>query len=451
MFDELVKEIVRELEAKESRGRARGGDTKARFEYAVGFLIGELWRNSLSYPPSESSVNLRSGYYSELPRYRDENLTYRQVKAAFEGMINCRMVEVTTAGSYMREVGSGKVTRFISTDRLLEKFESLEGHPAFQLKPVPLGDIIILRNKIDGKKQDVDYPDTPKTERFRSTLTKINACFVKHWADVRIADNEVAKLAARIKQDEDKEPIDLSKRTLTRMFTNGSFEEGGRFYRGWWQNVPSEYRKFITIDEGVTTEYDFSQLSPHMLYFAYNHKLGEEDAYDRVLDGEHRDIVKQAFNAMVQAKSPLNQKPRKINMDGLEMDWRELRQRILDAHKPIQDLFFRAEGNKLQFKDSCVAENVMLQFAEKNQVALPIHDSFMMREGFAGDLEEAMRRAFYDEFQSDIPIKREVIIERIAQFDEEGHPRTDAVTRDDRKHSQWYDRNTLWLHTRGQK
>ena len=100
MFDELVKEIVRELEAKESRGRARGGDRKARFEYAVGFLIGELWRNSLSYPPSESSINLRSGYYSELPRYRDENLTYRQVKAAFEGMINCRMIEVTTAGFY---------------------------------------------------------------------------------------------------------------------------------------------------------------------------------------------------------------------------------------------------------------------------------------------------------------------------------------------------------------
>ena len=43
-------------------------------------------------------------------------------------------------------------------------------------------------------------------------------------------------------------------------------------------------------------------------------------------------------------------------------------------------------------------------------------------------LEEAMRRAFYDEFQADIPIKREVIIERIALFDEQGNPRTDAVT-----------------------
>ena len=446
-----MKEITKEIEAKESRSRARSAAPHARFEYAVSFLLRELWRNSLSYPPRESSIHLRRGYYSELPRYRDENLTYRQVKAAFDGMVDCRMIEVTTAGFYRRDMGSGELTRFIPTDRLLEKFESLEGHPAFQLKSDTSGDIIILRNKIDGSKQDINYDDTPKTEGFRSNLTKINDCFVKHWADLRIEDTEAAKLSERITQDPDKQPIDLSKRTLTRIFTNGSFEEGGRFYRGWWQNVPSEYRKFITIDESLTTEYDFSQLSPHMLYFAYNHELGEVDAYDRVLDGEHRDVVKQAFNAMVQSSSPLNQKPDKINMDGLEMDWRELRQRILDAHKPIQDLFFRAEGNKLQYRDSCVAESVMLQFAQQNQVALPIHDSFMMREGFAGDLEEAMRRAFYDEFQADIPIKREVIIERIALFDDDGNPRIDAVTRDDRKHSQWYDRNTLWLYSRGKQ
>ena len=54
-----------------------------------------------------------------------------------------------------------------------------------------------------------------------------------------------------------------------------------------------------------------------------------------------------------------------------------------------------------------------------------------------------MHRAFYDEFQSDIPIIQEVIIERIALFDEEKNPRTDAVIRDDRRHSQWYDQNTL--------
>ena len=95
MFSEFVKEITKELEAKESRNRARGANAQISFNYAVGYLLKELWRDTLSYPPRESSINLRSGYYSELERYRDPQLTYRQVKAAFEGLIECRYIEVT--------------------------------------------------------------------------------------------------------------------------------------------------------------------------------------------------------------------------------------------------------------------------------------------------------------------------------------------------------------------
>ena len=186
-----------------------------------------------------------------------------------------------------------------------------------------------------------------------------------------------------------------------------------------------------------------------MLYFGYNKEIGNEDAYDRVLDGEHRDIVKQAFNAMIQASSSLRQKPDKINLDKVDMSWSELRDRILNSHKPIEDLFFKGIGNKLQYKDSCIAEGVMLQFVEENQVTLPIHDSFIMRKGYASHLEEAMRRAFYEEFGSDIKIKHEVITERVPLFDADGTPRTEEVTKDDREHSQWYDRNTMWLANKG--
>jgi len=449
MFDELTKEITKDLEAKESRQRARRDGAQAAFEYAVKHILEQLWRNSLSLPPCESTINLGRSYYSELARYRDPRLTYRQVKAAFDGLIACRFIEVTTGGYFSRERQSGGLTRFVPTDRLLERFEELDGHPAFVFPYDVDQEVIILRDKIDGRKVDIDYKDTPKTERFRANLRQINECFLRHWTDLRIKNSEVRRLAERILQDQDREPIDLSRRTLTRIFAKGSFEQGGRFYRGWWQNVPSEYRRYITIDEAVTTEYDFSQLSPHMLHFAHNYEMGEQDAYDRVFDGEHRDVVKQAFNAMIQASSQLNLKPDKINIDGLEMSWMDIRQRILDAHKPIQHLFFKGIGKKLQYKDSCIAESVMLQFVRQNQVALPIHDSFIMRAGFAGDLEEAMRRAFYDEFQSDIPIKHEVIIERVALFNADGAPRKEEVTKDDREHSQWYDRNTMWLVSRG--
>ena len=155
MFDELVKEVTKDLEAKESRGRARGGDLKARFEYAVKFILGELWRNSLSHPPSESSINLRAVYYSELPRYRDAKLTYRQVKAAFDGMIDCRMIEVTTRGYYLRDAGRGELTKFIPTDGLFERFEDMEGHPAFVLTPDLDQETIILRNNLGADQVDI--------------------------------------------------------------------------------------------------------------------------------------------------------------------------------------------------------------------------------------------------------------------------------------------------------
>ena len=149
-----------------------------------------------------------------------------------------------------------------------------------------------------------------------------------------------------------------------------------------------------------------------MIYSLYNHELGSEDAYSRVIGPKHRDVVKEAFNAMFQANTSLESKPRGINIDEIGMTWKELRQAILNAHKPIKDLFFTGLGNKLQFEDSIMAENVMLQFARMDYPALPVHDSFIMHHAFGnhGELEEAMRRAFHDRFHRDIGISRELVV-----------------------------------------
>ena len=57
-----------------------------------------------------------------------------------------------------------------------------------------------------------------------------------------------------------------------------------------------------------------------------------------------------------------------------------------------------------------------------------------------------MRKAFRDKFGNDIRIKAELIVEREALYDADGRPRIEAVTKDDREHSHWYDRNTDWLY-----
>ena len=100
------------------------------------------------------------------------------------------------------------------------------------------------------------------------------------------------------------------------------------------------------------------------------------------------------------------------------MTWKELRQAILNAHKPIKDLFFTGLGNKLQFEDSIIAENVMLQFAKMDYPALPVHDSFIMYHTFGnnGELEEAIRRAFHDRFHKDIGVSRELVDRVVNNF-----------------------------------
>jgi hypothetical protein len=236
-----------------------------------------------------------------------------------------------------------------------------------------------------------------------------------------------------------------------RIFSNGSFKQGGRFYRGWWQNVPSEYRNYITIDEKRTAEFDFSQLNPHLLYHSNYKELGSEDAYDRVLDGEHRKIVKQAFNAMVQASTPLKNCPSEIDMSGLEMSWAALRDAIIKAHKPIADLFFKGVGNHLQFQDSNIAERVMLHFAGMDAPALPVHDSFILHHGYgeSGEVEEAMRRAFYDVMREPISKIDKEILTWTYRKDEgdNDEPKTlelDAILSGDDDVSHWRERHQLW-------
>ena len=321
----------------------------------------------------------------------------------------------------------------------------MEGHPAIILKPDLDSETILLRNTIDGRRQLQEYDNKIKTDSYRDNLKYINKCFIKHWPDLRIMDTEVSTLSNRIEKESDKEPIDLSSRTLVRVFSNGSFKQGGRFYRGWWQNIPSDYRKYITLDSKKTTEYDFSQLNPHMIYHRYGYELGSEDAYDRVFDGLHRDTVKEAFNAMIQASTPLRNCPTNINIDQLGISWTDLKERILDAHKPITDLFFKGLGNQLQFEDSCMAESVMLQFTKIDAPALPVHDSFIMHHGYGGELEEAMKRAYYERFNEDIKIKEEIIDEiQAPDIEKQTNLSFDDLVEGKIEYFEWQKRDRIW-------
>ena len=79
----------------------------------------------------------------------------------------------------------------------------------------------------------VPYDNDENTNEMRKRLTSINTCFARHWPDLRITNDDFTVLQERLRLDNEKSPIDFSKRILTRIFSNGRFDRGGRFYRAW--------------------------------------------------------------------------------------------------------------------------------------------------------------------------------------------------------------------------
>lgn len=421
-FDELISILVQRIEGKEERERGRNSDAQKHFRHGVTYLVSQLWKGTSIHDEYEGSINKRSNWYSHTSRYADKNLTFRQTMAAYEGLIDVKAIRETRGGFLDRDILEGELTKFIARDELLSMFSDLKQDPIRTITPNLNLECIVLRDNLDDGRQQVKYFDTDATNEMRENLRQINYGLKRHWVDIRIKDTEWELLQERLRLSPTKQPIDLTKWSLTRIFSNGSFEQGGRFYRAWWHQVPSEYRKYITLDGKRTSEYDFSQLNPHMVYYLRGKDIGEEDAYDRVFDGMHRDIVKDAFNAMMQSSTPLTREPEDIDLSEVDFDWKTLRTAVLNSHKAIEDMFFKGHGNHLQYIDSCMAEQVMLQFLKSDDApVLPVHDSFIMHWAYGdlGEIEEAMRRAFFNKFKKDIKIREEIGVMLPSEWDEE--------------------------------
>ena len=102
-FDELCTRVSSEIDNRNLRTRSRTESEQKRFEYAVKFLLIDLWKTYHTHPEAECSINKRSGYYSENDRYRDPNLTYKMtIKQAFQGLIDLDLIRITKDGYYDR-------------------------------------------------------------------------------------------------------------------------------------------------------------------------------------------------------------------------------------------------------------------------------------------------------------------------------------------------------------
>ncbi len=405
--------LVQEIEASEGRQRRRGGKDARRFKDALRSLVLDLYVAWKTDPELEVAISLANRSYSKSSRYRALFIRYASFIAAFEGLEARGYLTRTKKGFYDAKTGIGRVTRIKADPKLVELL-TVEAHltvPAISQRNDGVETILLKSEKCEkvGAANLIEYEDTAETRSMRANLARINEHLQRHWVDLRITDADFNRLQQRMRQrlyvnDKQSLYIDFGHRSLVRIFNNADWEQGGRFYRGWWQSIPKAYRRYITIDEKTTVEVDYSGLHVHMLYAKLGESL-EGDAYDLGDSNIDRGLIKKIFNALINAKGRINEPPDFKEKSG-GLSFKELQSKIIERNFPIRQFFATGFGLRLQKLDSLLAEAVMLRFLAMGYVCLPVHDSFIVHYALEDELKDIMSEEYENMFGQPITVKK---------------------------------------------
>jgi hypothetical protein len=262
-------------------------------------------------------------------------------------------------------------------------------------------DVIVLRDKAD--KKDIPFDDSEAIVRMREELRSYNTFLQSHKLGLSLSAEEVGRILIERRCP----AIDYTRNSLYRIF-NGDFTSGGRFYRGWWQNIPRELRQHITIDGEPCSEFDYSGQHLLLLYargqdeYAWLKGLDDDPYYLDKYGGEVRDLLKVAILILVNEtdrQKAVHAIRQKINYDFPDLESTNafinpLIDEVMDKHPIVRQHFFSGSGGALQYQDSQIAEYVLKNMQAYGFVALPVHDSFVAQGPHLAQLYSLMKEAY---------------------------------------------------------
>lgn len=370
----------------------------------------------------EVALPLREFAYSTTNTQRVK-YSYTYTVLVKDGLINLDWIELDK-GSEIKGY-----TRIKPSNKLIDRFNKL-GFRWLSIKPISAKELVELRDvrrdasgnviRRMGKTTKVylETPQTPKVKQYQDSLLRINQFLLQHCIHLELDDENLRKLRDELSAreiDDDPAHINLYNTQLTRIFSRGSLKKGGRFYRGWWQQIPSRHRPHIRIDGYKTVEVDYSSMAFRIFYAQIGYPYPtDSDIYDIGLDGwvgkddERRPTVKEFMNALINDEDGVYSLSSE-HQKSLGLSHEQLIAKLKDNHPKIFTEIDNGIGLKLQFIDSQIAERVILEMMKDEIVVLPIHDSFIVRAGFQQWLTSVMRDVFKELTGSDTSVEAEII------------------------------------------
>ena len=334
------------------------------------------------HPNMKLGVNLNNNAYKAKSRYNELHIskkTITVVKRLHElQLINMVYGFNDPTGRF------SKVARIWSTQNLINQFKKTP-FKTYHIHNDIKREVIILRNSL---KKDIEYDDNDETHKMRSVIIEYNKLINRTFIDIPELDKPI------INSKDKYITISSSEKFTRRIFNNETWEDGGRFYGGWWQRVPSFFRSKIYINDKPTIEDDYSTLHPILLYAnkGINYlKLKRGDAYDfdvpDLTDKEdRRTLVKTLLLIAINAKDETStfravKSELQNELPYYSFTFNNLRiilTKLKEKHPEIADDFCTGKGLQLMNLDGKITDYIIDKFTQNNIPILCIHDSFVV-------------------------------------------------------------------------
>jgi hypothetical protein len=372
-------------------------------------LIVDLWCVWNQDPKLYLGISRRLEDYKSDKRYGKLKLGYKPMIKVLDGLAKKKYIE-QHIGWLDRNRGIGRNTKIIATKKLIQKIVKEHKIKKSHIQRCRNQECLILKKKIivDEKKKNVEvgYTDTKNTKLMRSGLLEYNNLL--HRSHIYIPN-----YSGEIKVNFE----DESTKFVRRIFNNGSWTNGGRFYSGWWQRIKSADRKYIRINNNPVVEIDFSGLHIVLLYsmvkIDYWNKIGKDpydlSGYGYKMNDRLRNFLKLillvSINVKKGKKKDTSQATKAVREEirtNEDLEWikstydnnkiEQIINDFADYHKDIKKYFYSGLGLNLQYIDSQIASLLINHFTRLDIPILCVHDSFVIEwnKDKLGDEEDSI-------------------------------------------------------------
>jgi hypothetical protein len=402
-----IASVLTALQDTEQRTRIRRPADQDRLNGTLEAILLDLYAAAKADPSRFLAYSRNSNDFDH-GRYGNPLVTLTAVRTVTDYLTKAGLTEGApgyydrTPNAFGGPGGHGRRTRVRATPRLITLLEA-SGLSIDGIGQRPTTEIIRLKGPPAGRgatKPRLEYDDTDETFAMRQSLAELNALIASTRIDLDSQDPiEPAEDLGEIEADDRPDAKDRTARQLYRVFNNGSLEQGGRFYGGWWQALRKADRQRLLIDGEPTVELDFKSMHTRLCYQFEGCPLPPDvDPY--LIPGlpkTSRDVVKAALNRLINAAPGKTPRAPERAVAGLPpgMTWKRLLETVEAHHAPIAPWFRSGQGMRLQFVDSAIADAVLRYLTFRRVPCLPVHDSFIVAESHERQLGETMFLAYY--------------------------------------------------------